>query len=275
MLSQLLYTGDLTVNVKIMTSNVWADFFGNPVSPRDILLAEIIKERHPDAIAFQEMHQNWHAGELKPRLFSLGYAEVTPDLQGNEYNCTPVLYDTHRFREIRSYFHVYGGPNDLNSKSYTAVCLEEKESGARIGMIATHFWYMWDEEGNAAREQNARELTDGFRLFDDCAAVFCGGDFNCNEHSSPFSILEDAGIVTSHKIAGEVINPICTWHGDPVYDSETGTYSPSDRPDYPLDHSLDHILVRKGTKISRCEILTDRRARIISDHSPVIAEAEV
>ena len=263
------------MDLRIMTSNVWADFFGNPVLPRDALLAEIIAEKSPDAVAFQEMHTNWHNSVLKPRLFELGYAEVCPDLGGCPYNCTPVLYNANRFREVRSFFHLYSGPNDVNSKSYTAVCLEEKESGVRIGMLATHFWYMWDEEGSRAREQNARELIEGFDSFADCAAVFCGGDYNCGEQSSAFGILKDAGIITSYRLAEELINPVCSWHGDPVYDKEAGKYTPAPVSDHPLDHSLDHILVRGNAKIKRYEVISDERARIVSDHSPVVIDAEI
>ena len=263
------------MDLRIMTSNVWVDFFGNPVPPRDGLLAEIIAERMPDAVAFQEMHMSWHNSALKPRLFSLGYAEVCPDLGGCPYNCTPVLYNANRFREVRSSFRLYSGPNDVNSKSYTAVCLEEKESGVRIGMIGTHFWFMWDEEGNTAREQNARELIGAFDSFADCAAVFSGGDYNCDEKSSPLSILADAGIVTSHKIAEELINPTCTWHGEPVYDKETGKYTPAPLSTVPHEHSLDHILVRGSAKIKRYEVIADERARMASDHSPVVIDAEI
>ena len=258
-----------------MTSNVWVDFFGNPVPPRDTLLADIISEQMPDAVAFQEMHMSWHNSVLKPRLAELGYAEVCPDLHGNPYNCTPVLYNANRFREVRSCFHLYSGPNDVNSKSYTAVCLEDRESGTRIGMMATHFWFMWDDAGNAAREQNARELIEGFDSFDDCAAVFCGGDYNCGEQSAAFGILEDAGILTSYRLADELVNPVCSWHGDPVYDSEAKRYTPAAVSEYPLDHSLDHILVRGNAKIKRYEVIADERARMASDHSPVVIDAEI
>ena len=263
------------MNVRIMTSNVWVDFFGNPVPPRDELLADIIAEQMPDAVAFQEMHMSWHNSVLKTRLFALGYAEVCPDLHGNPYNCTPVLYNANRFREVRSCFHLYSGPNDVNSKSYTAVCLEEKESGARIGMIGTHFWFKEDEEGNLAREQNARELIEGFDSLGDCSAVFCGGDYNCDEHSSPLAILADAGIVTSHKIAEELVNPTCTWHCEPVYDNETSKYTPAPVSTVPHEYSLDHILVRGNAKVRRYEVIADERARIVSDHSPVVIDAEI
>jgi len=44
-----------------MTSNVWADVFGNPVEGRDMQLAQVYEHYLPDVLCLQEMHPNWHA----------------------------------------------------------------------------------------------------------------------------------------------------------------------------------------------------------------------
>ena len=263
------------MNLKLFDSNVWADVFGNPVEPRDMLLSDIITECLPDVLFFQEMHPHWHESCLKPRLSALGIVESTPNLNGNPLNYTPVFYNANRFDELRSGFYLYTGPNDLNSKSYSFTCLRDRKTGVKIGAIATHFWFMWDDAGQLAREQNARELTEAFDLLSDCDAVFCGGDFNCDEHSAPFAIMEKAGIVTAAKLAKEKKNFICTWHGDPIYDKESGKYTPSDASTKPNDHSLDHIVVRGNAEIKTYEVITDERARIVSDHCPILIEAEI
>lgn len=46
---------------RIMTSNVWADVFGNPVEGRDTQLAQVYEHYLPDVLCLQEMHPNWHA----------------------------------------------------------------------------------------------------------------------------------------------------------------------------------------------------------------------
>ena len=260
--------------IRLLTSNVWADVFGNPVPPRDTLLADIISERMPDVLFFQEMHPNWHKSELKPRLFSLGYRESLPDLGENPRNCTPVFYNADRFTEVRSSFRLYKGPNDFSSKSYSLSVLEDKETGTRIGALSTHFWFMWDDEGRAARLSNAGELADAFDSLTDCAAVFCGGDYNCNRLDEPFELLRKRGIVSSSELAKEKKNFVCTWHGDPIYDKGSGKYTASPVSDRPNDHSIDHITVR-GAAVLSYEVITDERARIVSDHCPVEAVAEV
>ena len=53
---------------RIMTSNVWADVFGNPVEGRDTQLAQVYEHYLPDVLCLQEMHPNWHASRLKPQL---------------------------------------------------------------------------------------------------------------------------------------------------------------------------------------------------------------
>ncbi len=262
------------MKLKLFDSNVWADVFGNPVPPRDTLLADIITERMPDVLSFQEMHPNWHKSELKPRLFDKGYRESRPDLGECTLNYTPVFYNDDRFNEIRSAFHLYTGPNDCSSKSYSLTVLEEKSSGIRIGALATHFWFMWDEAGQAARIQNARELVEGIDGLDDCAAVFCGGDFNCNVHDAPFGVLREHGIVSASECAVEKVNCICSWHRDPVYDKERGEYVAADVSTEANDRSLDHIVFR-GARIERYEVVTDERARKVSDHCPIEIIAEV
>lgn len=263
------------MKIKLFNSNVWADVFGNPVEPRDSLLADIIADYSPDILFFEEMHPHWHEGKLKPRLYELGYVESRPDLNGKALNYTPVFYNADRFDEIRSGFHLYTGPNDFDSKSYSLSCLREKKTGVKIGALATHFWFMWDESGQIAREMNAKELIEAFDSLTDCAAVFCGGDFNCDEHSSPFEIMRKAGIVTASTLAEKKKNFICTWHGDPIYDADSGKYTPADVSTKPNDLSLDHIVVRGSAVIRSYEVISDERARIVSDHCPVMIEAEI
>ncbi len=266
----------LTEHVKIMSSNVWADVFGNPVKSRDTNLATLIERYMPDAVCFQEMHPHWHDCELQKRVFAKGYVESKPALRGNPLNYTPIYYRGDKFKEIRKGFKKFSGPNDYDSKSASWTVLESLETGKRFAVIATHFYYEANDLGNKARINNAKEilkLAEKIRNGGDLP-IFCGGDLNCDLLSEPYKVLEDGGFVCSSLIARDRENFICTCHSNPVYDKKTETFSsePSTREN---KYSIDHILTSGLADVVKYTVICDDEAFRVSDHNPVLVEAEM
>lgn len=64
---------------RIMTSNVWADVFGNPVEGRDTQLAQVYEHYLPDVLCLQEMHPNWHASPGSSRSLLSGTTRLWPN----------------------------------------------------------------------------------------------------------------------------------------------------------------------------------------------------
>ena len=54
--------------MRIMTSNIWGDYFGNEVETRQGGLIETFFRYSPDIIGFQEVTGNWYNGELFKEL---------------------------------------------------------------------------------------------------------------------------------------------------------------------------------------------------------------
>ena len=44
--------------VTLMSSNIWADVFGNPVKDRDSALVALLRRYAPDVLMLQEVHPN-------------------------------------------------------------------------------------------------------------------------------------------------------------------------------------------------------------------------
>ena len=50
--------------MRIMTSNIWGDFFNNPPKGRDKNLCLAYKKYNPDVLGFQEVTQSWYGSSL-------------------------------------------------------------------------------------------------------------------------------------------------------------------------------------------------------------------
>ena len=256
----------------LFTANIWADVFGNPVTGRDAALAALIARYCPDVIMLQEAHPNWHRSEtLKQALAAGGYAVSQPDLGSNTLNYTPLAYRQGRFRELKNVFRLYSGPNDYTSKSVSGALLEEVDTGRQFAAMSTHFYFAQNDEGNAARLSNARELAECFDLLCGAGPGFCGGDYNCDITSEPFGVLNAAGIRSASTLAEKKINFVRTHHKNPKYDAETGTYIPAQVSPKDNKYSIDHITVRgAGVDVTEYRVITDPEALILSDHCPML-----
>ena len=262
--------------LKLMTSNVWADVFGNPVSPRDVYLAGIVGDEEPDVLFLQEMHPNWHRSRLKPALEELGYKESKPVLPSEQkLNYTPLFYKKSRFAEKASGFLLYEGLNDYDSKSVSYSLLELKDSGETFAACSTHMYFAQNEEGEKARLDNARQLAGFCGSFPEGTPFFCGGDFNCDIGSAPFRFLNENGIWCASLFAENKVNFIRTDHLNPVYDKKAGKYIPADSSQSSNSESIDHIVFKGNAEILSYKVISDMRALVLSDHCPVVVEAKI
>ena len=50
--------------MRIMTTNIWGDYFSNPVSAREEDIFHIYKNYTPDIIGFQEITSRWYNSNL-------------------------------------------------------------------------------------------------------------------------------------------------------------------------------------------------------------------
>lgn len=264
------------MDLRIMTSNVWADVFNNPVEGRDKELSTVYLRYMPDILCLQEVHPSWHNSNLKPPLFEAGYDEITGvDLADNTNNYTPLLFRADKLEVLDKGFVKFAGLNDFGSKSATWARFWSKADGTEFVAAATHLYWTADEAGEKARISNCREILDCAEPFiSKGIPLLCGGDFNCVIGSAPQRFLEEKGMISSSRVCEKMTEDISSHHGDPIYDPNLKKFK-GKRTTNPNEMSLDHIMVSGNVKVKTYTVVCDAEALDATDHSPVYIDVEI
>ena len=275
---------------RMMTFNIWGDYFGNPPNEREEGVADAIVSARPDIIALQEVTPNWWRSALFPKLDKAGYAVI----KGNEAeafkaacacgiapdrlrNHVPLLYREKRYRLVDCGFDVFHARLEYN-KGLTWAVLEDRNTGGLVVAASTHFWWQANgRESDAIREQNAQMLIWRIRSIKwkyGNVPVVVGGDLNSKPGSWAYEILEKEGFVTAAEAADDA-SKISSHHGNPRRDGQ-GRYRGTLREkDNTPATSIDHVLV--GTNrvhALRHAVVTEQGVLDVSDHSPVVVDFE-
>ena len=128
--------------ITIYDQNIWGCLpHGEKIQNRNALIRELVEYHNADIIAFQECAPTTsrEGDRAIDKLLSDEYSEVHTDAK--EKNFTPIFYKKNRFSIIESGYFAYEKQSSTMSKSLTYAVLSENESGARFGMISTHFWW--------------------------------------------------------------------------------------------------------------------------------------
>ncbi len=257
------------MKLRLMTVNVWGDYFGNPVQPREGAFVEAFQQYAPDVIGLQEMTRNWYMGSMFSGLQER-YAIVGTSLGAHE-NYVPLAYDKNRFELVETGFRHYSHTPDF-TKGYTYVVLAVKESGQTFAVCNTHFWWKTGAEHDLIRLENAAELAgvmQRLRTAYHCP-VFAMGDMNTHADSTVFEALRAQGILRLHGLAQEA-HLVSSDHGDPVR-GEDGRYH-GRRTENPETQSLDHIVgLFDACEVLAYQLVLDQAVLDASDHSPLYAD---
>lgn len=256
------------MNLRIMTSNIWGDYFGNEVEGRDEQLFGIYEKYSPDILGLQEMTNNWYRSPILEKL-SKTYSFVGMDLFCM-LNYTPMMYKTEKFELIEKGFKYLPETPD-KSKSISWSVLKDKESEKLVAACNTHFMWRTGEEWDKIRENNAKCLT---ALMKELAAkyscpVFAFGDMNCYVSSLAFKVYEKENVAQLIEKAKDA-DRITSWHGDPVRGEDGKYHGTTIEKDYTA--SIDHIVGIGKYDVEKYAIVTDQTALDATDHSPVYAD---
>ncbi len=157
-----------------------------------------------DIYALQEVDMLWHTFyKLDNNMKRMGY-EVYPPNNSNARN--PIFYKTEVFKVLDGGQTAYDASKFTDGtypgSSYNWVCLEHKETGAKLIAVSTHFIASVSHAGisadeklkraNTYREESARQLLaalDEIKKTYADAAVVVMGDFNNNCESPAYKLL--------------------------------------------------------------------------------------
>ncbi|MBP3917916.1 MAG: endonuclease/exonuclease/phosphatase family protein [Clostridia bacterium] len=272
----------MSVIIRVMTSNVWGNCPASaPIANRDDNLAVVYRRYAPHVIGMQEVSPKSRAeSDNIISLVRAMYREVPADITPFQNNYTPILYRYDVLSLDDMGYINYKSLNDAGSKSITWGLFRENSSGTRFLHINTHYYWTDDAPGRTARIQNSLEM---LALVNKLAAqypdipMFFTGDFNCRTQDVPIRILMDEGIHEARSQNEGTPPLICSHHGYPGKNEETGLFDiPAAVKEGP-ENSIDHILVRYGNTqvhVRSHVIVDDRESLLATDHCPIYCDME-
>lgn len=255
--------------MRIMTSNIWGDYFENPVSVREDLLFKVFEKYSPDVLGMQEYTPGWYAGNMYKWL-SDEYYPVGTELYDN-INYVPMAIK--KEYKLLNYGYEYLENTPDKSKGITWAVIEK--DGKKFGVCNTHFWWMTGTEHDLIRLDNARQLSNiMMHLYKryNCP-VFAFGDMNTTISSGVFEIYKENRIIHLREVALEK-DDVSSHHGDPVV-TESGRYK-GNKTDNDFNCSIDHIVgLGENFTVLQYRIVEDIAALDATDHSPVYIDVKI
>lgn len=254
--------------MRIMTANIWGNYFDNPVSARDGDIIAVFDRYSPDVLGVQEIMGEWYESRMFPHL-AKSYNFFGTEMY-NPTNFVPMFAKKEYKMHAKGFEYYTDTPDD--SKSITWAVLEK--DGRTFAVCNTHFWWMTGEEHDRIRVINAEQLVSLMKYLNgrfECP-VFAFGDMNTKISSDVFKVYSENGIKHLYGIAEEK-DDLTSHHGDPVKDENGKFHGRVLYKDH--THSIDHIIaLGGGFKVKQYRIVTDSEALDATDHSPVCADIE-
>ena len=252
-----------------MTSNIWGDYFGNPVDVRIDQILSVYRKYSPDILGLQEITPGWYKSGLFEALAD-EYVPVGTEIANNS-SYVPFLYKKHLKLLAKGYEYLTGTPDA--SKAITWAVLQEGE--ATFAVCNTHFWWKSGPEHDAIRVENAVQLAALMELLRGRwhCPVFAFGDMNTTVTSGVFTVYSGHHIRHLWDLAAQKTD-IGSHHGDPVK-GEDGFYH-GRKTDKPHTGSIDHIVALGDGFIAEAyTVAEDQAALDATDHSPVYADVVI
>lgn len=254
--------------MRIMTSNIWGDYFGNECNTRRNGLEVTYKKYSPDILGVQEATPGWYDDAL--------FADLSDDyviVEGRKGNYTPLFYKKSAFDLIECGWELLKDTPDL-SKSITYAVLKCKTSKKLICALNTHFWWQTNPGDDEIREENAKQLLSKMNELKnkyDCP-VFAFGDLNSVRNSLAIDYFYANGVYSCFDLADEFSN-VCSIHGDPKRGND-GLYH-GEKTLKDRNSSIDHIVTFKETAVKAHFVVEDDVVLDATDHSPVYIDFEL
>lgn len=253
--------------MRIMTSNIWGDYFGNPVDVRIDDIYSIYKEYNPDILGLQEITKRWYDSGLFERLAEDYYWVGTEIADSN--NFVPFCFKKSYKLIAKGYEYLAETPDASKGITWAVLSGEEEKIFA---VCNTHFWWRTGPEHDEIRVKNALQLVRLMKHLGELynCPVFAFGDMNTTLSSNVFKAYSDNGLKHLYDIA-ESKDSVSSHHGDPSL-GEDGKYH-GKKTENDRNCSIDHIIaLGSDIKVSQYRIIEDQKALDTTDHSPVFAD---
>ncbi len=276
------------MKLRLMTSNIWGDYFGNPVEERQQNFINIFTRYSPDVLGIQEATTHWYKSEFFDWLtnnYYLAGSEYFADGTANKIKAKNQYFDSTNYTVLaykKDKYELYekGMERYFNtpdpSKVATWAVLRDTETDKVFGVCNTHLWWMYrNEEDDKLRTSNSRQLVNLMKHLNakyGCP-VFAMGDFNSLPACEAYTMLKGEGVLDLQEIS-EITTNITSHHGDPKRGEDGKLHGKQSQNDKTA--SIDHIIgFGDGYRALKYDIIVDQDALDSSDHSPVYADVEL
>lgn len=255
------------MNLRIMTTNIWGDYFNNPANVRKDNMYKVYENYKPDVIGFQEVEKSWYKSGMLEKLAE-EYTLIGTSLR-DSFVYVPLAFKKKFRLKANGYEYLDYTTDDSKAITWAVIASYEKT----FAVCNTHFWWMTGEEHDLVREKNAAQLAKLMKVLYERfnCPVFAFGDMNSCCTSKIFTkIYPNAGIAQLYDEASEKDN-ICSHHGDPIKNTD-GSFS-GQKTNKDHTHSIDHIVgFGEGYMVLRYKVVEEQYALDATDHSPVYAD---
>lgn len=255
------------------------------------IISDMIRFHGFDIFGTQEgLHHQLE--DLKNSLPNYAYTGIGRDdgKQAGEYSA--IFYDTEKFDLLDHGDFWLSTQTDHPNKGWDAVLpricswakLQLKENGKTLYFFNIHF----DHVGTIARKESAKLILNKVKELAGNHTAILTGDFNVDQHSDSYQVLQQSNILQD---AFEIA---------PFKYAANGTFN-NFNPNSKTDSRIDHIFLTADFKVQKYGILTDTyrsslqhpeeayqagnfpkevrlkdyRARVPSDHFPVMVSLEM
>ena len=261
------------MNVRILSSNIWGNYFGNEIAVREDQLLDVFRRYAPDVLGMQEATKSWRESALFRELCA-DY-EFVDTGAFTQANYTPLVYRREFFDLVDGGFVSFEDTPD-SSKSFTWAVLEYKGTGKRFGALSTHWWWknIGKAEDDALRVSNAAKVTELARALVEKynIPVFAFGDFNSRYACPSIAYLRENGWKFAQEDAS-VTMQVSTHHGDPVRGEDNLFHGEATLRT--AEHSIDHIIFMGAASPIEFRVVEDQDALDATDHSPIWCDFEI
>lgn len=264
---------------------------GDGWTQRYPVIADLIRFHEFDVFGTQEgLHHQLE--DLKKSLPHYAYTGRGRDdgKEAGEYSA--IFYNTSKFELLDQGDFWLSTQTDRPNKGWDAVLpricswakLQLKENGKTLYFFNVHF----DHVGTTARKESAKLILSKVKELAGNHTAILTGDFNVDQHSDSYQVLEQSGIMADAYGKANVKYAI------------NGTFN-NFNPNSKTDNRIDHIFLTTDFKVFKYGILTDSyrsplknpaeayqsgnfpkevslkdyRARVPSDHFPVMVGIEM
>jgi beta-glucosidase len=260
-----------TATVKVMTINVRHD--SDQWERRFSLIADEIARLDPDLIGLQEVEiARDQADRLNELLAKRGHAKY--HVYTKRKSGLGGFFTGEGISVMSRWPIVEKHHEDIGKMRVSIVARVEHPAGGFIDMANTHLDHKGGAEGDATRDDQAKQTLELLDRNDDCYPTFLTGDMNATENSAALTRFKSAGFVDSYRQVHGAATPETGNTSTIVLRDGAFTQDPKRRIDFVLGRSAGGRTVKALDSVV-CFKNHDAKGFYPSDHLGVMTTYEV